>query len=73
MLVARTHALKELSSMGDATKARVKEIIGRYPPWAKAHGPGHVNGMQVKHAPVHGMEGCRWPTKSEESWPPSRI
>jgi hypothetical protein len=64
MLVARTRALKELPSMGDATKARVKEIIGRYPPWAKAHSPGHVNGMQVKHAPVHGS----WARDARDAW-----
>jgi hypothetical protein len=64
MLVARTRALKELPSTGDATKARVKEIIGRYPPWAKAHGPGHVNGMQIKHAPVNGS----WARDAQDGW-----
>jgi uncharacterized Zn-binding protein involved in type VI secretion len=64
MLVARTRALKELPSTGDATQARVKQIIGRYPPWAKAHSPGHVNGMQVKHAPVHGS----WAHDARDAW-----
>jgi hypothetical protein len=64
MLVARTRALKELPSASDATKARVKQIIGRYPPWAKTHGPGHVNGMQVKHAPVHGS----WAHDARDAW-----
>jgi hypothetical protein len=54
----------ELPSTGDATKARVKEIIGRYPPWAKAHSPGHVNGMQVKRAPVHGS----WAHDARDGW-----
>jgi hypothetical protein len=64
LLVARTRALKELPSSSDVTKAKVKEIIGRYPPWAKAHNPGHVNGMQVKHAPMHGS----WGQDAHASW-----
>ena len=64
MLVARTRALKELPSASDGTKTTVKEIIGRYPAWAKAHNPGHVNGMQVRHAPIHGS----WGQDARESW-----
>jgi hypothetical protein len=64
VLVARTRALKDLPSSGDATKTRVKEIIARYPPWAKAHSPGHVNGMQVKHVPAHGS----WAEDAREDW-----
>ncbi len=52
MLVARCRALRELPSA--TSGAKVKEILGRYPPWAKAHAPGHVNGMQVKHGPMRG-------------------
>ena len=64
VLVARTRALKELPSSSDATKTRVKEIIARYPPWAKTHNPGHVNGMQVKHGPAHGA----WVEDAWDDW-----
>jgi hypothetical protein len=64
VLVARTRALKELPPASDSTKAKVKEIIGRYPPWAKEHSPGHVNGMQVKHSPMHGS----WVEDARASW-----
>jgi hypothetical protein len=64
VLVARTRALKELPSATPEMKARVKEIIGRYPPWAKEHAPGHVNGMQVKHGPVRGS----WAQDARHLW-----
>ena len=64
VLVARTRALREHPSPSEATKAKVKEIIGRYPPWAKTYNPGHVNGMQVKHAPAHGS----WLQDSRLHW-----
>ena len=64
VLVARTRSLKEVPSASAGTKAKVKEIIGRYPPWAKAHTPGHVNGMQVKHVPMHGS----WAQDGQSYW-----
>jgi hypothetical protein len=64
VLVARTRALKELPSATPEMKARVKVIIGRYPPWAKEHAPGHVNGMQVKHEPVRGS----WAQDARNLW-----
>jgi hypothetical protein len=64
VLVARTRALKELPSATPEMKARVKEIIGRYPPWAKEHAPGHVNGMQIKHGPVLGS----WAQDARHLW-----
>jgi hypothetical protein len=63
-LVARTRALKELPTASEATRERIKQIIGRYPPWAKEHVPGHVNGMQVKHAPAHGS----WARDARACW-----
>ena len=53
-LVARTRALKELPSVTAETKGRAQTIIARYPKWAKEHVPGHVNGLQLKHEPLHG-------------------
>jgi len=63
MLVARTRVLKEAPSWTE-TKDRLKEINGRYPPWAKAHTPGHVNGMQLKHEPMQGS----WAQDARHYW-----
>lgn len=64
MLVARTRVVREMPSSTPETKARVKVIIGRYPPWANAHTPGHVNGLQVKHVPLHGS----WAQDARHGW-----
>lgn len=65
MLVARTRLLRErTASAAPETQARAKEIIGRYPPWAKRYAPGHVNGMQKTHAPMHGL----WDTDARGYW-----
>ncbi len=64
LLVARTRALKELpSTTFEGSRERVRQIIGRYPPWAKQHTPGHVNGLQTRHAPSHGS----W-TRDASAW-----
>ena len=63
MLVARTRVLKESPSWTE-TKDRLKAITGRYPPWAKAHTPGHVNGMQLKHMPMQGS----WAQDAQHLW-----
>jgi hypothetical protein len=64
MLVARTRALKNLASVTPEMKSRVKVIISRYPPWAKEHAPGHVNGMQAKHEPMNGS----WAQDARDDW-----
>jgi len=63
MLVARTRVLKESPSWTE-TKDRVKEINGRYLSWAKEHSPGHVNGVQLRHAPMHGS----WAQDARHYW-----
>jgi hypothetical protein len=64
MLVARTRGLRELPSTTLETRGRVKTVIARYPAWAKEHVPGHVNGLQLKHAPLHGS----WADDARRHW-----
>lgn len=54
MLVARTRVLQQLPLLAVDTKVRVKEMVGRCAAWAKAFTPGHVNGLQLRHAPLDG-------------------
>ena len=63
MLVARGRGLKELPSASESWM-RVKGILSRFPPWAKTHVPGHVNGMQVKHGPMRGS----WTLDARDYW-----
>ncbi len=54
MLVARTRALRECPTVTTRVQEQAKIVVSRYPPWAKAHVPGHVNGLQLRHEPLHG-------------------
>jgi hypothetical protein len=64
MLVARTRALRDHPSTTPQVTELVKVVIARYPAWAKTYTPGHVNGLQVKHAPSHGS----WAQDARDHW-----
>jgi hypothetical protein len=63
-LAARTRSVKEQPNLSPDQKARVKTILGRYPAWAKAYMPGHVNGLQVRHPPLHES----WDADARHAW-----
>lgn len=63
MLVARTRAHRERAG-GVELQARIKTVISRYPGWAKEYTPGHVNGLQVRHAPT----GASWADDARALW-----
>ena len=64
MLVARTRALRDHAPETPQVTALVKVVIARYPAWAKAFNPGHVNGLQVKHAPIRDS----WSQDGRDHW-----
>jgi hypothetical protein len=53
-LVARARFLRERSAMNPSIKGRLRDVIVRFPEYAAASRPGHVNGMRLEHEPVHG-------------------
>jgi len=53
-LVARARHLKERSALNASIKGRLREVIVRFPEFAAAVRPGHVNGMRIDHEPAHG-------------------
>lgn len=64
MLVARTRAVKSVTGLSAAQRARVKTVISRYPGWAADYQPGHVHGLRVDHEPTHGT----WATDARRLW-----
>jgi hypothetical protein len=62
-LVARTRAMREHPS-SDGVLDRLKMIRAVYPQWAREYVPGHINGLQLKHAPIHGT----WAKDAEDHW-----
>jgi hypothetical protein len=62
-LVARTRAIREHPS-SERILERLKRIRGVYPEWAREYVPGHINGLQLKHAPIHGT----WAKDAEDHW-----
>jgi hypothetical protein len=62
-LVARTRAIREHPS-SDRVRDRLKAIRGVYPDWARQYVPGHVNGLQLKHLPIHGT----WAKDAADHW-----
>jgi hypothetical protein len=64
LLVARTRALKDHPSATPETAATVKRIIRRYPAWTARNETGHVNGLRVAHAPLHGS----WAADARHYW-----
>lgn len=64
MLVARTRAVKSVSGLSAAQRARVKAVISRYPGWAADHQPGHVHGLRVDHGPIDGT----WASDAQRLW-----
>jgi hypothetical protein len=57
-------ALRDLPSLAPSQKGKLREIIAVYPRWAGEHVPGHVNGLQLKHAPRH----LSWAGDAEYHW-----
>jgi hypothetical protein len=53
-LVARARALKERVHSDPVRKKRLREAILRFPEFAAAARPGHVNGMRQAHEPLSG-------------------
>jgi hypothetical protein len=62
-LVARTRAIREHPS-SESVLDRLKTIRAVYPQWARQYVPGHINGLQLKHAPVRGT----WTNDAEDHW-----
>jgi hypothetical protein len=62
-LVARTRAIREHPS-SDGVLEHLKGIRAVYPEWARQYVPGHINGLQLKHAPIHGT----WAKDAEDHW-----
>jgi len=53
-LVARARHLKDRSALNASIKARLRDVIVRFPEYASAVRPGHVNGMRIDHEPAQG-------------------
>jgi len=62
-LVARTRAIREHPA-SDAMMDRLKKIRSVYPQWARDYVPGHVNGLQLKHAPLR----ATWANDADDHW-----
>jgi hypothetical protein len=62
-LVARTRAIREHPS-SDGVLEHLKRIRAVYPEWARQYVPGHINGLQLKHAPIQGT----WAKDAEDHW-----
>jgi hypothetical protein len=62
-LVARTRAIREHPA-SEGVIERLKKIRAVYPQWAREYVPGHVNGLQLRHAPVRGT----WANDADEHW-----
>jgi hypothetical protein len=62
-LVARTRGIREHPS-SDGVLEHLKRIRAVYPEWARQYVPGHINGLQLKHAPIHGT----WAKDAEDHW-----
>jgi hypothetical protein len=62
-LVARTRAMRDHPS-SETVLGRLKKIRAVYPEWARTYVPGHINGLQLKHAPIAGS----WANDADEHW-----
>ena len=62
-LVARTRAIREHPSSDTATD-RLKKIRAVYPQWTRDYVPGHIHGLQLKHAPLRGT----WANDAGDHW-----
>jgi hypothetical protein len=62
-LVARTRTLREHPAL-DGVMDRLKTIRAVYPQWTRDYVPGHIHGLQLKHAPVGGA----WARDAEDHW-----
>lgn len=51
MLVARTRAVKDVTTTNPGLRERIKTFILHFPAYAKTYQPGYVNGLQVSHNP----------------------
>ena len=62
-LVARTRAMRDHPS-SEGVLGRLKVIRAVYPQWAREFVPGHINGLQLKHVPVHST----WADDADDHW-----
>jgi hypothetical protein len=62
-LVARTRAMRDHPS-SETVLGRLKRVRAVYPEWAREYVPGHINGLQLKHAPVRET----WASDADEHW-----
>jgi hypothetical protein len=62
-LVARTRAMRDHPS-SEGVLDRLKKVRAVYPQWAREYVPGHINGLQLKHAPM----GAAWADDADDHW-----
>ena len=61
--MARTRAIREHPS-SDTAVDRLKKIRAVYPQWTRDYVPGHIHGLQLKHAPLRGT----WANDAGDHW-----
>jgi hypothetical protein len=64
MMVARTRGLKERIPLPPGMWGRINQVLIRYPVYAKAAAPGHVNGLQAAHK----SDGKSWRADAITCW-----
>ena len=62
-LNTRLETVREHPS-SDSILDRLKRIRGVYPQWAHEYVLGHINGLQLKHLPIHGT----WAKDAADHW-----
>jgi hypothetical protein len=62
-LVARTRSMRD-HPVSETVFDRLKKVRTVYPQWAREYVPGHINGLQLKHAPVSDT----WATDADDHW-----
>ena len=62
-LVARTRTMRDHPS-SQGVMERLKKTRAVYPQWAREYVPGHINGLQLKHTPIHGT----WANDADDHW-----
>jgi hypothetical protein len=64
MMVARTRGLKERIPLPPGMWGRINQVLIRFPVYAKAAAPGHVNGLQAAHK----ADGKSWRADALVVW-----
>jgi hypothetical protein len=64
MMVARTRGLKERIPLPPGMWGRINQVLIRFPVYAKAAAPGHVNGLQAAHK----ADGKSWRADALVCW-----